>query len=1781
MIRRAGSLAGRTSTCAFALAFVVVLAPAAAGAQSPVAGENVNMVSGTTLLDGDPFLQRQNEPSIAVSTRGVNRLFAASNDYRVVDLPGTATNPDPTTDSWIGVYRSIDGGQTWKSRLVPGYPQQSATGPFPDPVGIGSPLRSYTAPNGVTYSYNAAADPTVRAGPDGLMLVSGMAFNRTTGDTALFVSRYLDDGTNVLNDQTSNYPEPFVYLDTDVATYGTNLDRPSLAIDVPRNTFKGATPQVCAATSNATGTTRYAGMAYMSYVQFSSTTNTSQVLVSTSPDCGVTWTQQPQLSSTQQLNQGTSIAIDPIDGTVWVAWRRVGSAGQPDAILLARSITQGNTFTPQQGVPIVTPSNGLQVFDLPGTPNQVRMLTLPSLAISVDNSGNRYLHLAWSQVGNASGDARVYTVTSAAINSALTSQKAWTTTASSNGWWTILGWSKPEPIDSPVGTANWSDPNDPAFNFTITQDEYGFPLPAPGLPHARGSQFMPAVTFGQGRLVVVYYDTRFDHARRYIDDATFLQLLGPVGQLDLGGGQLNLAAVFNTLADPASYQFDSSGNVIAVVQNTINNVAIPGVPWSWRHTAEVRVATAQMGNPTFDANGNPTFTSARVSDYAYGVVTVPSTDPSGTGGSAVFKYQATADSFSTTPIGVTVTSNGATSYARLGQTTANFIDLPLFRQGTFPFIGDYISVAGPALAPVAAPYPAWAPYGWAWNTGSAAMNFTPVSVPVFHAVWTSNQDVQPPPDGNWQNYTPVNLSVNGQPYTGSVFDPSGASGTPTFCPSPDPTHVGTRNQNVYTARISEGLYVFSPEPTKYVTNTARRTFVVAAQNVSGMPLTLQYCVSDSSGNCQSSFTPPSGVAAVSFADNLTTTGATPLLTSPTILAPVRSTVSQTLYVLGSGQNLVTPTLYVKASVVGCGPNLPAGATCPIGLSGIVTLNPPGSVPRAGDPYNGEVVQPVFLPFDASSDIGYADVSQASYTQASYTQASYTQASYTQASYTQFSLSDSLISQATYQLSNSGDTAVTYVVYLTGTTSTPLAMRITSYETVPTATGCSIVGVLNEVNQYSTGIYNNGGTGDTGAAVVTVLPHQTMLVTLSAPTSNQNLGAILSNVTVNAATQGSFANGTSTSAVSPLQITAPTALPNASTSPTPTAGIPFTVTGLAARGGVSPYYFSVVAVTRANGGAYSGSTLAASNPSSGSFLSGTIADGGDFLVTLKVTDSSSTPMSVTTTVPLHVLFVPSVSVSALPNPSIATQPVTFTAVLPAGATGTVSFADGTTSLGQCTLSAGTCSPAAVSGLAVGSHTVTASYGGDANYAAASGTTTQIVLNATSISLATSGTPSMPGAPVKFTATVASLGTGTTSSPTGTVTFYDGGAPLAVSAGVTNPCTLAATGTAASACSVTTSSLSSGSHSITATYTPDGKTFYAGSASSALSQFVLYPSTFTLTSTPNPSGVNQGVTFTATASASTIGATGTVTIVDTGTQTAVGSCLLLLNAASCSTTISTLSPGSHTLVASYSGDGTFAPSTSAPLVQVVLNGTTTTVTSSAAPAILGQSITFTATVSSTTTGTISGTVTFFDNGTQLGTPVTLGCTSKGCTATYSSSSLALGTHTISATYSGNTTFAGSSGSLTQYVIFSFNGFASPLSPAVSSPKGTGGASSFGTSSQSLGSTVAVKWKLQYYSNGTLTYVTSTGTALSITAYLIGATCPTTETLPATNYSQVLRLYTPLNGSGSSGNTFDSSGNTFTFSWSTSKPSLDGLYAQKGCYEFVVALSDGTLKAANIQF
>src|SRR5439155_1116337 len=144
--------------------------------------------------------------------------------------------------------------------------------------------------------------------------------------------------------------------------------------------------------------------------------------------------------------------------------------------------------------------------------------------------------------------------------------------------------------------------------------------------------------------------------------------------------------------------------------------------------------------------------------------------------------------------------------------------------------------------------------------------------------------------------------------------------------------------------------------------------------------------------------------------------------------------------------------------------------------------------------------------------------------------------------------------------------------------------------------------------------------------------------------------------------------------------------------------------------------------------------------------------------------------------------------------------------------------------------------------------------------------------------------------------------------------------------------------------------------------------------------------TLSSSANPSVVGQTVTFTASVTGTVPGAgtpSGTVTFQDGATPLGTGT---LDGAGRATLSSSALAAGTHAITAVYAGDTTFNGSTSGTVSQVVNKvDTTTALSSSANPSVVGQAVTFTASVTGTApgAGTPSGTVTFQDGATPLGT------------------------------------------------------------------------------------------------------------------------------------------------------------------------------------------------------
>jgi hypothetical protein len=277
---------------------------------------------------------------------------------------------------------------------------------------------------------------------------------------------------------------------------------------------------------------------------------------------------------------------------------------------------------------------------------------------------------------------------------------------------------------------------------------------------------------------------------------------------------------------------------------------------------------------------------------------------------------------------------------------------------------------------------------------------------------------------------------------------------------------------------------------------------------------------------------------------------------------------------------------------------------------------------------------------------------------------------------------------------------------------------------------------------------------------------------------------------------------------------------------------------------------------------------------------------------------------------------------------------------------------------------------------------------------------------------SANPSVFGQTVTFTATVTADAPGS-GTPTGTADFFidgsDASGPVTLSGG---------------SATFSTAGLTIGTHSISVTYNGDTN-FNSSSGILSGGQTVnMANSTTTVVSDSNPSTLTQNVTFTATVSAASPGSgtpTGTVDFfIDGGDVSGP----LPLSGGTANFSTATLGPGVHSVSASYSGDANFnASSGSLPGGQTVSGSpSTTTVASSVNPSAFGQTVTFTATVSGSS-GTPTGTVDFFIDGSDASGPVPL----SGGTAAFSTAGLSVGTHTVTASYSGDSNFVPSSGTL----------------------------------------------------------------------------------------------------------------------------------------------------------
>jgi len=498
------------------LNFIILAATiaVAAPAQAQQANQNINVLPVIPQQDefdnewfklGDGFLQRQVEPTIAVSTRNPDHLLAFFNDYRAVDIPddeglgeqnqnialvlkiidfmmaGLIPIPDllfaqpppmASSEAWVGGSRSYDGGLTWSGLFMPGAPFDLS------PASIASPV----------FGLEAATDPVAVAGPCGYVYVVFMGFTR--GDQSKMVVARFQDLNNQEGGDTWEYQGTNVLEIGNNATNGYFLDKPNINLDIWRG--PGAADQC-------------SHRVYVSYSTFNGNDKNgnfrSKINFAKSEDLGETW-DLTKIHQPFNQNQGSALAVDPRPGTpkttgggtVYLVWRHFFD---PDTILMAKTEDYGKKWSKPEELIGTVP---MAPFDQPTISTQFlnpdalsfRSNGFPTTTVTGDGT----VFVAWQE--------RV-DITESSLNFGRPSSDE------------ITDSPRIVMVRSTDGGDTWTDIKGApdtriAVDFGDRDADPGT-LPPAGfgaLPDDRpsGPQVMPWLSFGGGRMALVYYESR-------------------------------------------------------------------------------------------------------------------------------------------------------------------------------------------------------------------------------------------------------------------------------------------------------------------------------------------------------------------------------------------------------------------------------------------------------------------------------------------------------------------------------------------------------------------------------------------------------------------------------------------------------------------------------------------------------------------------------------------------------------------------------------------------------------------------------------------------------------------------------------------------------------------------------------------------------------------------------------------------------------------------------------------------------------------------------------------------------------------------------------------------------------------------------------------------------------------------------------------------------------------------------------------------------------------------
>ena len=296
---------------------------------------------------------RQNEPAVAVNPRNTAVLVASSNDYC-----GTyAGSPDqgpfvPAGPIWFGYYRSENGGASFASSLVPGYPgdrspyaalSQART------ASAGDPVIAWDRHGRVFFGAESSDDPA--GSPKSFGDVWVARFDNPAGQSGATTQDTTQDGKR--------------YLGTSVVARGSSA--PNLL---------GIFHDKTAIEADRTGGSCDANV-YFSWSRFAGAAGVNAIYFARSTDHGATWSHPLRVTEGLQSIQDPDIAVTG-NGHVFVTFRTFATnSGVPNGIGYVKSVDCGATFSAPRIALTFTPYEPRDLLDPEPIPIPERYLDDP------------------------------------------------------------------------------------------------------------------------------------------------------------------------------------------------------------------------------------------------------------------------------------------------------------------------------------------------------------------------------------------------------------------------------------------------------------------------------------------------------------------------------------------------------------------------------------------------------------------------------------------------------------------------------------------------------------------------------------------------------------------------------------------------------------------------------------------------------------------------------------------------------------------------------------------------------------------------------------------------------------------------------------------------------------------------------------------------------------------------------------------------------------------------------------------------------------------------------------------------------------------------------------------------------------------------------------------------------------------------------------------------------------------------------------------------------------